>query len=291
EHDPPDRPHRARDRGLRAAREPAPPRLPRRGDPDRRLPRALRPGRVAGVPGGRGVRDRRHRRRARDGGRLDAPGARHVRDALPRHDPRRLPHARRGAWGRRARPAAARARAPPPAPDAPARPLRGGGLGLRGVRDGRLPRRHGPHEPGRGLVARPHPHARPRAGGGGGDPRGHRARGLGVPRLDGERDRGLHGVRRGARRRPARPDRRGAHLGDAHGRRPRRDVRAAVRGALPARSRRADDRPGRLHPPRGQPRPVRRRPGRRRLAVGLGGRLPRARRGRRCARVRAAGPL
>ena len=112
--------------------------------------------------------------------------------------------------------------------------------GLRRLRRRRLPRRDGDHVGDRRLVARPpaRPGARARARG-----RDHRravAGRLGVPVLDRQRDRGLHGLRRRPRRRPARPDRRGAVVGHAAERRRGRELAAAVRGALPGRARRAD---------------------------------------------------
>ena len=87
-----------RDRRLRAAREPAPPRV--RGG------RACSPSPSSGsTASARGRPSRRcatspadaRRRRARDRGGRDAARAGDVRDALPRHDPRRVPHARRRA--------------------------------------------------------------------------------------------------------------------------------------------------------------------------------------------------
>ena len=76
------------------------------------VPRALRARGVAAVRQRRAVRRADPGRRRAHGRRRHGAGTRDVRDAVPRHDPRGVPHARRGARGRRARAAAAGARAP-----------------------------------------------------------------------------------------------------------------------------------------------------------------------------------
>ena len=71
----------------------------------------------------------------------------------------------------------------------------------------------------------------------------------------------------------------------------RRDLGAAVRGALPGRARGADRRHRRLHAARDRPRPVRRRRVGQRRPVALVVRLPRGRRRRRGRGVRPPRPL
>ena len=90
-------------------------------------------------------------------------GPDHVRDAVPRHGPRRLPHARRGPRRRRARPAAAAARAAGAAADAAAGPLRRRRDRVRRLRDRRLPVAVRDHLGARRLVAGPRRRAGARA--------------------------------------------------------------------------------------------------------------------------------
>ena len=141
------------------------------------------------------------------GATLARPGD--VRDPLPRHDPRRLPHARRGPRRRRARaaaaaarpPGAARARCCSAAGSAPPRSARAYVIARRA-------RRVRAHLRARRLVAGPHRSGRCSAlAVARRDPRRALARRLGRARLDRERDRRLHALRRRPDRRPARPDR------------------------------------------------------------------------------------
>ena len=157
---------------LGAAGGAAPPRVPGRRAAHRRLPRPLRARHLAGVRV-----DARARASQFRGVEADVVagatllGLNDVRDALPRHDPRRLPHARRGPRRRRARPAAAAAGAAGAAPHAAAGALRVRRAVCARLRDRRLPDRDGDHLGARRLVARPPARARARPRRRGRDPR------------------------------------------------------------------------------------------------------------------------
>ncbi len=282
--------HSDRDR-LRPAREPAPARVRDRPHPHGGVPRPVCARHRARVQRGRPVRrgpDGRRPRRA-SAGRSDAPRPGDVRDAVPWSRPGDLPDALGRARRRRARaaPAARRAAARPQC--AAHRPLRRRGGRVLRLRLRRLRGHRGDHVLGRRLVARPLLASRDRARPGGGRRGRDLAARLGLPLGDRERHRRLHALRRRPRRRAARPDRRGDQLRDADRRREQDVLGASVRGALPGRP--ARDQLRELRPHAGGPpaRPVRRRAGRRRLAVAVDACLSRPGRGGRERRLRAPG--
>ena len=166
-------------RPVQPARVAAPAGLRRRRPPHARLPRALRPGGVAGVRDVRRAQRPVHRRRGRrHRGRRDAGRARDVRDPVPRGHPGRLPHARCRPRGRRARLHPAAARPAARAPHAAARALARGDGGVRALRGRGHARRVRAHGGLRRLVAGPRRHAAGGARPRGGDHRRAVARGL-----------------------------------------------------------------------------------------------------------------
>ena len=163
-------------------------------------------------------------------------------------DPGRVPHARRRARRRRERPAPAGARAPGlararcwSARFAAAAAVSGAYVVAVALATMILTWAIGGWWPDRVVTPLLAPGARR------GDHRRAVAGRLGRARLDGQRDRGVHALRRRADGRAARPDRRGAELGHAAGRRARRALGAAVRGALPGGPGAAHGRHRRLH--------------------------------------------